>query len=134
MGELPGFSHIDHVGLTVPDLNEAVSFYTSVMGGTELFRLGPFGPDTHPPLPDGRDWSEAHINVPGAVRTFAMINLGANMMLELFQFDAPDDRRTDPPRNCHANPSGLANSGSYFGSSHQRGIAFCPRPAGAIWT
>jgi len=97
---LPGLSHVDHVGLTVPNLDEAVAFYTQVIGGTELYRLGPFGPDDHSPLPDGRDWSEAHLNVPGAVRTIAMLKIGANIMLELFQYDAPAERRTTPPRNC----------------------------------
>ena len=97
---LPGLSHVDHVALTVPNLDEAVSFYTGVIGGTELYRLGPFGPDDRPPLPDGRDWSEAHLNVRGAVRTIAMLKIGANLMLELFQYDAPTNRRTIPPRNC----------------------------------
>ena len=100
MSGLPGLSHIDHVGLTVPDLDAAAQFYCGVIGGVELYRLGPFGPDTHPPLPDGRDWSDAHLNVPGSIRTIAMLKLGANMMLELFQYDAPPDRRTTPPRNC----------------------------------
>ena len=60
---LPGFTHVDHVGLTVPNLDDAIAFYTGVIGGTELYRLGPFGPDDRPPLPDGRDWSDAHLNV-----------------------------------------------------------------------
>ena len=29
---LPGFSHIDHVGLTVPDLDAAARFYCEIIG------------------------------------------------------------------------------------------------------
>ena len=30
---LPGLSHVDHVGLTVPELDIAVKFYCDVIGG-----------------------------------------------------------------------------------------------------
>ncbi len=53
-----------------------------------------------PRLSDGRDWSEAHINVAGAKLTIAMLSIGPNLMLELFQYDLPARRNTDPPRNC----------------------------------
>jgi len=39
---LPGLSHVDHVGLTVPNLDAGVKFYCNVFGGHELYRLGPF--------------------------------------------------------------------------------------------
>jgi catechol 2,3-dioxygenase-like lactoylglutathione lyase family enzyme len=39
---LPGFSHVDHIGLTVPELDKAAKFYCEVLGGHELYRLGPF--------------------------------------------------------------------------------------------
>jgi len=57
---LPGLSHVDHVGLTVP------RFYSEVIGGEELYRIGPFDAAEMPRMPDGRDWSEAHIGVAGA--------------------------------------------------------------------
>jgi catechol 2,3-dioxygenase-like lactoylglutathione lyase family enzyme len=97
---LPGLSHVDHVGLTVPDLDAGVAFYTDVFGGTELYRIGPFDAAEMPRMEDGRDWTEAHVNVAGAKLTIAMIHIAPNVMLELFQYDAPADRRTTPPRNC----------------------------------
>lgn len=97
---VPGLSHVDHVGLTVPDLDAGVDFYTQVFGGTELYRLGPFDAAEMPAMPDGRDWTEAHVNVAGAKLTIAMLHIAPNLMLELFQYDAPADRRTTPPRNC----------------------------------
>ena len=90
---LPGLSHVDHVGLTVPDLDAAVRFYSEVIGGTELYRIGPFDAAEMPKMEDGRDWTEAHINVKGARLNIAMLQVGPNLMLELFQYDAPADRR-----------------------------------------
>lgn len=97
---LPGLSHVDHVALTVPDLESAVTFYRDVIGGTELYRMGPFDAVDMPRMPDGRDWTEAHVNVAGARLYIAMLQMGPNVMLELFQYDKPAERRESPPRNC----------------------------------
>ncbi len=97
---LPGLSHVDHVALTVPDLDQAVRFYCDVIGGKELYRLGPFDAAEMPRMPDGRDWADAHINVAGARLTIAMLQLGPNLMLELFRYEKPADARGEPPRNC----------------------------------
>ncbi len=96
---LPGFSHVDHVGLTVPDLDAAVAFYADVFGCTELYRLGPFDAAEMPVMDDGRDWTEAHVNVAGARLTLAMLSLAPNVMLELFQYDKPEGSSKVPPRN-----------------------------------
>jgi catechol 2,3-dioxygenase-like lactoylglutathione lyase family enzyme len=101
MGQgLPGLSHVDHVGLTVPDLNAAVRFYCDVIGGHELYRLGPFDAAEMPRVAEGRDWTAAHINVACARLTIVMIGVGPNLMLELFQYDQPAVRNEYPPRNC----------------------------------
>lgn len=97
---LPGFSHVDHVALTVPDLEQGVKFYCEVIGGKELYRLGPFDAEQMPRMPDGRDWCDAHIDVAGARLTIAMLQLGPSVLLELFQYEKPADARTTPPRNC----------------------------------
>ncbi|MFO0986281.1 MAG: VOC family protein [Alphaproteobacteria bacterium] len=97
---LPGLQHVDHVGLTVPELDAAVRFYCDVIGGVELYRIGPFDAAEMPRMPDGRDWTDAHINVAGARLTIAMLQLGPNIMLELFQYDRPAERGRTPPRNC----------------------------------
>lgn len=97
---LPGLLHVDHVALTVPDLDAAASFYTEVLGGVELYRLGPFDAQEMPRMPDGKDWCEAHVNVADARLTIAMLQIGPTIMLELFQYDRPTTRNTTPPRNC----------------------------------
>lgn len=99
-GGIPGLSHVDHVSLTVPDLDAAVRFYCDVIGGMELYRVGPFDAAALPRMPDGRDWTEAHLGVAGARLTLAVLQIGSNLMLELFQYDRPHDKKSLPPRNC----------------------------------
>lgn len=97
---LPGLMHVDHAALTVLDLEAAIVFYSTVIGGVLLYRIGPFDANDLPPMEDGRDWCEAHINVAGARLTIAMLQMGPNLMLELFQYDRPVSRQIYPPRNC----------------------------------
>jgi glyoxylase I family protein len=97
---IPGLIAADHVALTVPDLDAAVRFYCDTVGGVELFRLGPFDARDLPRMPDGRDWTEAHVLVPGARVSIAMLQIAASLMLELFRYEEPKDARTTPPRNC----------------------------------
>ncbi len=99
---LPGLQHVDHVALTVPDLDGAIDFYSRIIGGTLLYRIGPFDARELPRMPDGRDWTAAHVNVEDAALHIAMLQVGPNLMLELFEYLLPDGRRTDPPRNCDA--------------------------------
>ena len=49
---LPGLTGVDHVGLTVPDLEKATSFLVDVLGCEYLYSLGPF-------VDDG-DWMQTH--------------------------------------------------------------------------
>ncbi|MCO7639597.1 VOC family protein [Pseudomonas sp. S 311-6] len=51
---LPGLQHVDHVSLTVTDMDAASAFYCNTFGGTELYRLGPFDAREFPRQPDGR--------------------------------------------------------------------------------
>ena len=89
---LPGLRRLDHVGFTVPDLDEATRFLVDVLGCDYLYSLGPFA--------DDGDWMAEHLNV--HPRTTMVENrffrLGGQTMLEVFHYDAPD-RQDRPPRN-----------------------------------
>jgi len=89
---LPGLRRLDHVGFTVPDLDEATRFLVDVLGCDYLYSLGPFA--------DEGDWMAEHLNV--HPRTTMVENrffrLGGQTILEVFHYDAPDRRET-PPRN-----------------------------------
>jgi glyoxylase I family protein len=97
---LPGLETIDHVGITVPDLNAATRFYCDVLGAEELYEMGPFDSEELPASADGRDWTEAHVNVPGARLSFRVLRVG-DTLLELFEYERPKGAET-PPRNCDA--------------------------------
>ena len=91
-GALPGLSRLDHVGLTVPDLEEATRFFIDILGCEELYPLGPLRDD------DG-EWMRTHLNVdPAAVAHIRVFRCGTNPVFEVFEYAAPE-QRTTPPKN-----------------------------------
>ena len=89
---MPGLRRLDHIGFTVPDLDEAQRFLVDVLGCEYLYSLGPFA--------DDGDWMAEHLNVhPRAtVPENRFFRLGGQAILEVFSYTAPDQRR-EPPRN-----------------------------------
>lgn len=90
MPGLPGLRGTDHIGITVPDIDEAHDFLTRVIGCTYFYSLGPYESTsdymsqqfgTHP----RSSISEA--------RFYRMGN-GAN--LEVFQWSTPDTQQHQP--------------------------------------
>jgi glyoxylase I family protein len=89
---MPGLRRLDHIGFTVPDLDEAQHFLVEVLGCEYLYSLGPFS--------DDGDWMADHLNVhPRAtVPQNRFFRLGGQAILEVFAYTAPD-QRPEPPRN-----------------------------------
>jgi len=89
---MPGLRRLDHIGFTVPDLDEAQHFLVEVLGCEFLYSLGPFS--------DDGDWMADHLNVhPRAtVPQNRFFRLGGQAILEVFAYTAPD-QRPEPPRN-----------------------------------
>ncbi len=96
--KIPGLEGMDHVGITIPNLDEGVAFYSELLGATEIFRLGPFDARDFDQV-DGKDWTEAHVNVVDGRFTIAMLEYANGSRLELFQYDRPTDRPALPPKN-----------------------------------
>ncbi|WP_433528973.1 VOC family protein [Micromonospora sp. CA-263727] len=90
---LPGVRRFDHVGFTVPDLDEASRFLVDVLGMEYLYSLGPF-------RSDDTDWMAEHLDVhPRAVMVRnSFFRLGGHTVFEVFHYSAPE-QRTIPPRN-----------------------------------
>lgn len=89
--EIPTATNVHHVGVTVPDLDEAVEFFVECVGAELLYRKGPFGD------PDG-DSMERRLGVhPDATASLAMLRCGPTTNLELFEWDTPDGREDAPP-------------------------------------
>ncbi len=96
--KIPGLEGMDHVGITIPNLEDGVAFYCELLGATEIFRLGPFDARDFDRV-DGKDWAEAHVNVVDGRFTIAMLEYANGSRLELFQYDRPTDRPKSPPKN-----------------------------------
>jgi catechol 2,3-dioxygenase-like lactoylglutathione lyase family enzyme len=90
---LPGLTGLDHIGFTVPDLEQAHQFLTGVIGCEYMYSLGPF---RH----DNSDWMLEHLNVdPRAVmRQLHFYRCGGQAVFEVFEYSAPD-QNTVLPRN-----------------------------------
>ena len=99
-GSSLGLMRAHHVGLTIPDLDAAVAFYTAAFDARELFRMGPFDADELPRSADDRDWTETHVNVRDARLRFAVLELAPGLRLELFAYERPEDVRATAPQNC----------------------------------
>lgn len=82
---------MDHIGITVPDMQEAVDFFCGVIGCEPVYEIGELQRDD--------DWMQANLNVhPRAVlRGLRYLRCGNGSNIELFEYEAPDQR--PPPRN-----------------------------------
>ncbi|GII29014.1 VOC family protein [Planotetraspora mira] len=88
---LPGLSGVDHIGFTVPDLEEASRFLVDVLGCEYMYTLGPY---RH----DDSDWMSEHLNVhPRAVmRQLHFFRCGGQAIFEVFEYSAPEQNATMP--------------------------------------
>ena len=85
---LLGLVGMDHVGITVPDIDEAIAWFHDVMGCETPLTFGPFSA------------VDAVLDVDPAavVEQITHVRCGRSASIELFQYDAPE-QRLDPPRN-----------------------------------
>jgi len=93
MSPIPSFDTIDHLGVTVPDLEEAVAFFVDALGAEDWYREGPSG--------DAGDamWRELRVHPRASVR-LAMLKLGSSTTIELLEYKVPPgEAATTPPRN-----------------------------------
>ncbi|WP_282852104.1 VOC family protein [Gulosibacter sediminis] len=87
---LPGMHGTDHIGITVPDLDEAEDFFVRVLGGTLIYTLGGKRADD--------DWMLRQIGVHPrtVIEEIRFIRLGNGSNIELFKYDAADGQRPQP--------------------------------------
>ena len=88
---MPGLRRLDHVGFTVPDIDQAHQFLVDVLGCEYLYTLGPFEPDG--------DWMATHLNVHPDTRMLnRWFRCGEQAVFEVFHYESPD-QRLEVPRN-----------------------------------
>lgn len=88
---IPGLRGTDHVGFTVPDLEQARRFLVDVLGCTLVYSLGPFA---HP----DDDWMAEHLAVhPRTVmRRLDFYRCANGSNFEVFSYEAADGQRPQP--------------------------------------
>ena len=74
--------HVDHVGMTVPSLDDAIKFFEDALGAQLLWRVGPFDE-----TPTGVPIKSVHV---------AMLRLGPNINVELLAYEAEQQRQQMP--------------------------------------
>jgi catechol 2,3-dioxygenase-like lactoylglutathione lyase family enzyme len=80
---------VEHTGITVTSLREALDFWVDVLGFKHLYTTD-FPNDP---------FIENVVGVPGAAVTLAVVQ-GPGHSIELLEYGAPDDRHTLKPRSC----------------------------------
>lgn len=90
---IPGMRGMEHIGFTVPDINEACDFFVNILGAEVLYTAATnFRAEG--------TWMYDHLNVdPSCVITeFRYVRIANGTNLEIFQYEAPDQSPT-PPKN-----------------------------------
>jgi catechol 2,3-dioxygenase-like lactoylglutathione lyase family enzyme len=83
---------VDHMGFTVPDLDEAHRFLIDVLGCQYLYRLGP--------IQGQGSWMSRHLNVADdtVVQRLHFYRLGGQAIFEVFEYDTAE-QQAHPPLN-----------------------------------
>ena len=108
-------SSVDHTGITVPSLNDALAFWVGVLGFRHLYTWDFKG-----------DFIEKLVGVEGTIVKLAMVE-GYGHHIELLEYTAPPDRRTYRPRSCDV---GSVHVAFYVNDI----VALADRAAKAGWT
>ena len=90
---LPGVRGVNHIGLTVPDIEQAETFFSDVLGCEKATSFGPFRDDAGTFMQDLLD-----VDPRAVVNQITLMRCGFGSNIELFSYDAPD-QQTVRPRN-----------------------------------
>ena len=99
---VPGLRGVEHIGFTVPDIEQATKFFVDVIGCEFIYSLGPIEDETG-------DWMTRHLNVPARsrVKELRFFRCGHGPNFEIFEFEG-EGHNGSPPRNCDVGGHHLA--------------------------
>jgi len=88
---IPGLRGSDHIGFTVPDLDEAEAFLVGILGAVPIYTLPP-------KRDDEGDWMTTQLGVDPrtVIDEIRFYRLGNGSNLEVFQYTAADGQRPQP--------------------------------------
>jgi len=89
-----GLRGLEHVGLTVPDMEQALDFFATVLGGETLYEIGPVSAEDN--------WMAVNLGVASdaVIPRIVMLRVGLQgPVLELFEYEHPAQERHPPPQS-----------------------------------
>jgi catechol 2,3-dioxygenase-like lactoylglutathione lyase family enzyme len=90
-GSLPGLRGHDHTGVTVPNIKQAIDFFTNILGCQQAMSFGPFSDDKGTFMQDILD-----VNPRAKIEQITMMRCGYGSNIELFQYSSPDQKNAIP--------------------------------------
>jgi catechol 2,3-dioxygenase-like lactoylglutathione lyase family enzyme len=88
---IPGLRGHDHTGITVPDMKQAVDFFTEVVGCKKAMSFGPFAD------PKGTFMTDlVGVDPKAVIEEITMVRCGYGSNIELFKYTAPDQKDAKP--------------------------------------
>ncbi|MEI9420348.1 VOC family protein [Mesorhizobium sp. Cs1299R1N1] len=88
---IPGMHGHDHTGVTVPDMKQAVDFFTEVVGCKKAMSFGPFADDKGTFMQD-----LLGVDPKAVIEQVTMVRCGYGSNIELFKYTAPDQKDLTP--------------------------------------
>jgi catechol 2,3-dioxygenase-like lactoylglutathione lyase family enzyme len=88
---LPGMRGHDHTGVTVPDMGQAVTFFTAILGCQKIMSFGPFSDDKGNFMKDALD-----VHPRAVITQITMVRCGFGSSIELFSYQSPDQQVVQP--------------------------------------
>lgn len=87
---IPGLRGTEHIGFTVPDLEQAVSFFVDVIGCEAIYEMGPFSMDDM--------WMKANLALPAetVLKKLKFLRCGFGTNFEIFEYETPNQNRQQP--------------------------------------
>lgn len=87
---LPGMRGVNHIGLTVPDMAQAVGFFSDVLGCQKATSFGPFRDDQGTFMQD-----LLAVDPRAVVEEITLMRCGFGSNIELFHYTAPDQKTVE---------------------------------------
>lgn len=84
---LPGMRGHDHTGVTVPDMDQAVTFFTDILGCQKAMSFGPFADDKGTFMTD-----LLGVDSKAVIENITLMRCGFGSNVELFKYTAPDQK------------------------------------------
>jgi catechol 2,3-dioxygenase-like lactoylglutathione lyase family enzyme len=88
---IPGMRGHDHTGVTVPDMKQAVEFFTEVVGCKKAMSFGPFSDDKGTFMQD-----VLGVDPKAVIEEITLVRCGVGSNIELFKYTAPDQKDATP--------------------------------------